>query len=154
MKRQLKDRPLPQVTEEKRSEPTVSVETPVNPNRSITGEEVQGVLEEVKRAFKEGHKNMEMALLQQPFEVREQQIVFLIHGGLQEDLFPKLKPELTGIFRNKLQHPEVEVNFEVKAEALDPVKSLYTSREKLGYLLEKSPALKELKNRFGLETDF
>ncbi|SEJ41318.1 DNA polymerase-3 subunit gamma/tau [Cyclobacterium xiamenense] len=150
----MKDRPVLQVLDETTPEPTPSEEKPANSNRSISEAEVKGVLEEVKQAFKEGHKNMEMALLQQPFEVRLQQIVFLIHGGLQEDLFPKLKPELTGIFRKKLQHPEVEVNFEVKADDLDPVKSLYTSSEKLGYLLKKSPALKEFKNRFGLETDF
>ena len=150
----MKDRPVLQVLDETTPEPIPSEEKPANSNRSISEAEVKGVLEEVKQAFKEGHKNMEMALLQQPFEVRQQQIVFLIHGGLQEDLFPKLKPELTGIFRKKLQHPEVEVNFEVKADDLDPVKSLYTSSEKLGYLLKKSPALKEFKNRFGLETDF
>ena len=97
---------------------------------------------------------MEMALLNQPFELRDQEVVFMLSMGLHEDLFPKLKPELTGILRRELRNPELEVTFEINPEAENPSKNLYTSREKLGYLMEKSPALKELKKRFGLEADF
>ena len=95
-----------------------------------------------------------MALLNQPFELRNREVVFMLSSGLHEDLFPKLKPELTGILRRKLREPDVEVTFEITEQAVDPLKNLYTSREKLTYLMEKSPALKELKKRFGLEADF
>ncbi|WP_162416974.1 DNA polymerase III subunit gamma/tau [Cyclobacterium roseum] len=149
----MKDRPAQQVKQEAPKE-AIASRPNESPQRILREEEVKNALEEVKDDFKVGHKNMEMALLQQPFEVKNHQVVFFLQGGLQEDLFPKLKPELTGILRRKLHQPDLEVIFEVKAEAVDPAKSLYTSSEKLSYLLKKSPALKELKNRFGLETDF
>jgi len=120
----------------------------------VNRESVQSALEEVLEVFKEDHKSMEMAVLKQPFEINESQINFLLHGGLQEDIFVKLKPELTALFRRKLQNPDLEISFEIREETVDPSKHLYTSSEKLSFLLKKSPALKELKNRFGLETDF
>lgn len=149
----MKDRPTQQVKQESPND-TITKPRSEGTQRILSEAEVKNAMEEVKDDFKVGHKNMEMALLQQPFELKNHQIVFFLQGGLQEDLFPKLKPELTGILRRKLRQPDLEVIFEVKPEAVDPAKSLYTSSEKLSYLLKKSPALKELKNRFGLETDF
>ncbi|MDN3686478.1 hypothetical protein [Cyclobacterium jeungdonense] len=149
----MKDRPTQQVKQEVPKE-TITKTTSEGSQRILSEEDVKYALEEVKEDFKVGHKNMEMALLQQPFEVKNHHVIFFLQGGLQEDLFPKLKPELTGILRRKLHQPDLEVIFEVRVEAADPAKSLYTSSEKLSYLLKKSPALKELKNRFGLETDF
>ncbi|MEX2565346.1 MAG: DNA polymerase III subunit gamma/tau [Cyclobacteriaceae bacterium] len=129
----------------------VSMEIKIPP---LDKKSVNLALDEVLQVFKEDHKSMETAVIKQPFEIRENNIVFFLQGGLQEDIFVKMKPELTGIFRRKLQHPELDVTFEIKKEAEDPSKNLYTSSEKLEFLLKKSPALKELKKRFGLETDF
>jgi len=124
------------------------------PRQPITQDTVKNVFAEVLEEFREDHKNMEMALLNQPFEVRGQEVVFMLSSGLHEDLFPKLKPELTGILRRKLRHPDVEVTFEITEHEKDPIKNLYTAGEKFTYLMEKSPALKELKKRFGLQADF
>tara|TARA_R110002050_G_scaffold66217_1_gene142914 strand:- start:67 stop:456 length:390 start_codon:yes stop_codon:yes gene_type:complete len=124
------------------------------PKQPLNLDTIKGVFEEILEDFKKDHKNMEMALLNQPFELRNREVVFMLSSGLHEDLFPKLKPELTGILRRKLRQPDVEVTFEITEQAVDPLKNLYTSREKLTYLMEKSPALKELKKRFGLEADF
>ena len=124
------------------------------PRQPFNSDTIKTIFEEVLVEFKQDHKNMEMALLSQPFELRGQEVVFMLSSGLHEDLFPKLKPELTGALRRKLRHPDVEVTFEITKEVKDPIKNLYTSREKLTYLMEKSPALKELKNRFGLQADF
>ena len=124
------------------------------PKQPLNLDTIKGVFEEILEDFKKDHKNMEMALLNQPFELRNREVVFMLSSGVHEDLFPKLKPELTGILRRKLRQPDVEVTFEITEQAVDPLKNLYTSREKLTYLMEKSPALKELKKRFGLEADF
>ncbi|WP_209331540.1 hypothetical protein [Lunatimonas salinarum] len=115
---------------------------------------VQAVLEEIITDYKEAHKNMEVAVMRQPFEIREEAIHFLLSGELQKDIFLKCKPELTGLFRKKLSHARVEVTYEVKEEAQDQSRNLYTSTDKFRYLLEKSPMLKALKSRFDLETDF
>lgn len=150
----MKARPVDKPVGEEEKKQAPPKETDGQPQEALTKQGVKDMLEEVKMAFSEDHKNMEMALLKQPFEVRDYQLVFFLSKGLQEDLFSKLKPELTGILRRKFNNPELEVSFEVREEAIDPSKNLYTSSEKLGFLLKKSPALKELKNRFGLETDF
>ena len=154
VKKQIKERPL-EVSPKKESEiedlPELDESIPKQPLNLDT---IKGVFEEILEDFKKDHKNMEMALLNQPFELRNREVVFMLSSGLHEDLFPKLKPELTGILRRKLRQPDVEVTFEITEQAVDPLKNLYTSREKLTYLMEKSPALKELKKRFGLEADF
>lgn len=97
---------------------------------------------------------MEVALLKQPWELQGERVHFLLSNDLQQEIFSKCKPELTGFFRKKLQHARVEVTFEIQIEAVNQSKNLYTSSDKLRYLLEKSPALKELQKRFDLETDF
>lgn len=115
---------------------------------------VEAVLEDIMMDYKAAHKNMEVAVMRQPFEIREEAIHFLLAGELQRDIFLKCKPELTGLFRKKLLHARLDITYEIKEEAQDQSKNLYTSSDKLRYLLEKSPALKELKKRFELETDF
>lgn len=117
-------------------------------------ERVAVVLEEILAEYKAAHKNMEVAVLRQPYELHETAIHFLLAGELQQDIFVRCKPELTGLFRRKLRHAKIEITYEIKAEPQDQAKNLYTATEKLQYLLQKSPALKELKKRFELETDF
>lgn len=79
---------------------------------------------------------------------------FFLNGELQEHRFAQLRPELVGVFRRKLENDFVEIDFEVKEDAVSEEAKLYTSSDKLAYLTKKSPALKELQKRFGLETDF
>ncbi|WP_186758471.1 DNA polymerase III subunit gamma/tau [Echinicola salinicaeni] len=112
------------------------------------------MLQEVIADFKLKRKYQECTLLKQPFEVEGNKINFFLNGELQEHLFSKLKPELMGIVKRKLENDLVEIHYEVRAEAMKEEDKLYTSTDKLAYLTKKSPALKELQKRFGLETDF
>ncbi|MFC4871410.1 DNA polymerase III subunit gamma/tau [Negadavirga shengliensis] len=146
----------PKLTEEALPEAPAEETEPIKESKTLplTEDSLKNALEEVILAFKANHKNLEVAVLKQPYEIHESQVVFILSGGLQEDIFIKVKPELTGMLRKKLQHAALEVAFEIREEEVDPAKNLYTSREKLTYLLDKSPALKELQRRFGLETDF
>jgi len=150
---QVKERPIPAVVPpkedvKKEQEDASQVGAP------LEKESVTAVLDEIIIDYKAAHKNMEVAVLRQPFEIREDAIHFLLAGELQRDIFLKCKPELTGLFRKKLLHARVDVTCEIQEEAPNQSKNLYTSSDKLRYLLEKSPALKELKTRFDLETDF
>ena len=72
------------------------------PKQPLNLDTIKGVFEEILEDFKKDHKNMEMALLNQPFELRNREVVFMLSSGLHEDLFPKLKPELTGILKSAL----------------------------------------------------
>ncbi|GGF41383.1 DNA polymerase III subunit gamma/tau [Echinicola rosea] len=112
------------------------------------------VLEDVIAGYKQQKRLIESTLLKQPFEVNENSVKFFLNGELQEHRFSQLRPELIGIFRKKLENDFVEINFEIKEDAVSEESKLYTSTDKLAYLTKKSPALKELQKRFGLETDF
>ncbi len=112
------------------------------------------MLEEVISDFKQKRKYQDITLLKQPFEVEGNKVNFFLNGELQEHLFSKLKPELMGIVKRKLENDLVEIHYEIREEAMKEEDKLYTSTDKLAYLTKKSPALKELQKRFGLETDF
>jgi len=62
------------------------------------------------------------------------------------------RTELTTFLREKLKNSTILVTGDLK-EAEDK-KMMYTSRDKFEYLLEKNPALKEMKERLGLDPDF
>lgn len=115
---------------------------------------IQEVLDKVIQEFKEMGNNMEISVIRQPFEIRGEKIIFLLNGEIQKDIFVKLRPELTGRLRRFLQNRNVEVSFQINPQPVSTASKLYTSTDKLLYLREKSPALKELQKRFGLETDF
>jgi len=134
--------------EELKPDPSTVKATPFDKGR------FGAMLEEVVSEFKQQKKHLECTVLKQPFEVEGHKVTFLLNGELQEHLFNKLKPELVGIVKKKLQNDLVELAFEIREEAVSEEKKLYTSTDKLAYLTKKSPALKELQKRFGLETDF
>ncbi len=116
--------------------------------------ELKGVLKEITADFKHQGKNMESAMLKQPVKLQDKIVTFILNGELQEHIFARIKPELTGLLRRKLNNFGLEVQFEIKKEVVEESDKLYTSTDKLAYLCKKSPALKELQKRFGLETDF
>ena len=132
----------------------VEVEEVSKVEETFDQHKVQGVINDIKYDFKEQGKSMELTVLKQPFELVGEEIRFLLNGEIQRDIFTKLKPDLVKLLRQKLNNYKVEISLEINSEAVSPGKKLYTSTDKLSYLRDKSPALKELQKRFGLETDF
>lgn len=124
------------------------------PRESFNAGKVQAVLEDIIYTFREQGKNMEISILRQPFEVLEEKVVFFLSGEIQKDLFLKIRQEVTLLMREGLKNHKADLGFEIREDAVSSAKKLYTSTDKLNYLREKSPALKELQQRFGLETDF
>lgn len=136
-----------------------SAEAPVSPpptglNEPFDLPKVQDCIDDIVNSYREKGNNIEVALLKQPYEVSGQEITFILSGELQKDMFAKLSPELTGLLRKSLRNHQIVVTYEVREEPENPAKKLYTSSDKLTYLMEKSPLLKEFKDRLGLETDF
>lgn len=140
--------------QEKIKEETADKEAQVVNKEPFDAGKVGALLEEIIADFKHKNRLMESAILKQPIEVVGNKVTFLMSSELQEDRFNRLKPELVGIFKRKLQNDLLEIFSEIREEAVSEVKKLYTSTDKLAFLTEKSPALKELQKRFGLETDF
>jgi len=115
---------------------------------------LQGVVNDIIEEFKKNQKSMESTVLKQPLELVGEEVTFFLSGDLQQDIFAKIKHELTGMLRKRLNNYKLEVFHQVKVDAVSAGQKLYTSTDKLNYLRDKRPALKELQKRFGLETDF
>lgn len=71
---------------------------------------------------------------------------------LQEDLLNSLRPELVQYLRKTLHNHRINVVAKLVRE--EKQRRLYTPTEKLNYLIEKYPAVRELKDRLGLDPDF
>ncbi|MGY6522236.1 MAG: DNA polymerase III subunit gamma/tau [Mongoliitalea sp.] len=113
------------------------------------------VLSEIIEDFKSNHKNLEITVLKQEVKLDGEKIIFQLNGEIQEEIFQKLRPELLGILRRKLNNYSISLAAElVEEDEESSAQRLYTNSDKLRFLLQKSPALGELQKRFGLETDF
>ncbi|SDY95692.1 MULTISPECIES: DNA polymerase III subunit gamma/tau [Rhodonellum] len=115
---------------------------------------VKEVVAEILLEFKADHKNLEMTVLKQPFEIVDNTILFILNGEIQKDVFLKIKPEFVGLLRQKLNNTQVRLDLELRENIADDTPKLYTSTDKLNFLKGKSGAFRDLQNRFGLETDF
>jgi DNA polymerase-3 subunit gamma/tau len=111
-------------------------------------------INEIIEDYKLHHRSLEMTVLKQPVVLENETVIFQLNGEIQEGIFQKIKPDILQILRRKLNNYSIHLEAVIKEEENDGKRKLYTSTDKLNYLLEKSPALKDLKQRFGLETDF
>lgn len=112
-------------------------------------------INEIIEDYKLQHRSLEMTVLKQPVTLDDETITFQLNGEIQEGIFQKIKPDILQILRRKLNNYSIHIDAVIKEEEENNGKrKLYTSTDKLNYLLEKSPALADLKRRFGLETDF
>lgn len=75
-----------------------------------------------------------------------------IANPLQEEALNGFKSELLIFLRNKLKNDKIGIKARMVQEA--GTQKPYTPREKFNYMALKNPALQELKQRFGLDTDF
>lgn len=112
--------------------------------------EINQIIEE----YKEQHRSLEMTVLKQSVTLEGETITFQLNGEIQEGIFHKIKPEILQTLRGRLNNYNIHLDAVIKEEEPNGKRKLYTSTDKLNYLREKSPALKELQRRFGLETDF
>lgn len=95
----------------------------------------------------------EYQLLTQPFDRDGNTITLHLHNPIQETLLSTLRNDLTAFLRQQLKNTFITITGDLKEED-DTRKTLYTNREKFEFLIQKNPALKELKERMGLDTDF
>jgi hypothetical protein len=102
---------------------------------------------EKRRAFQG-----EYHLLKQPYELLGSQITIPLANPVQETMLKELKVELTTYLREQLGNQTIQVVGEIRMQ--EDKKMIYTSRDKFDYLADKNPAIKELKDRLGLDTDF
>lgn len=92
-------------------------------------------------------------LLSQEFDFVNNKVIVHLHNHFQETLLDEIRLDLLTFLREGLQNESLQLGGEVKTVA-DDKKVLYTNREKFDHLIEKNPVVRELKDRFGLDTDF
>lgn len=96
---------------------------------------------------------VEYQLLMQPYTLKEHQITIMLYNHVQESSLNNIRSELGAYLREQLRNGSIQVFGEFVKEG-EAKKIIYTNREKFDYLVEKNPVLRELKDRFGLDTDF
>lgn len=94
----------------------------------------------------------EYQLLAQPYDLKDNKVILHLLSPVQETMLNNVRAELTAFLREKLKNSSILVVGELKES--EDKKMMYTSRDKFEYLLEKNPALREMKERLGLDPDF
>lgn len=117
----------------------------------FTPEQLRAAWEE----FAESRKKFqaEYHLLRQPYDLKDNVITVPLHNSVEDMMLNGLRIELSTFVREKLKNYSVQIVGEMRIIE-DTRKVMYTPREKFEYLMEKNPALKELKDRLGLDTDY
>ena len=83
----------------------------------------------------------------------EHNIELAVDNPIQVDQFNEMRVEFLVELRRRTGHPRLTVQPVVMA-AVPTAKKLYTATDKFEYLAERFPALREAKQRLGLEADF
>ncbi|RSK47398.1 DNA polymerase III subunit gamma/tau [Hymenobacter rigui] len=93
------------------------------------------------------------SLLNRPIQANEQHLITLrVDNPVQEDQFNEMRAELLGELRRRTGYPRLSVQVEI-VERVDTGRKLYTSSDRMEYLMEKYPVLGEMKQRLGLDVD-
>lgn len=102
---------------------------------------------------KKAENMMEYTLLNRQYHVNEQNEVTLhLDNHVMMDQFTALRPAILSELRQQLGNRSINLKAEV-VEVQDENR-LYTSQDKFNYLAEKYPVIVDMKQRFGLDTDF
>ncbi len=83
----------------------------------------------------------------------EHNIELAVDNPIQVDQFNEMRVEFLAELRRRTGHPRLTVQ-PVVAAAAPSARKLYTASDKFEYLAERFPALREAKQRLGLEADF
>lgn len=108
----------------------------------------------VMEVYREANKGLELALLTQALQVIDGEVHLAVTGAVQEDIAMAMKPDLMALLQKHTGLRSVPVLIVQQEELLEQSGKLYTSTEKLRYLLEKYPVIRELQQKFDLDVDF
>jgi DNA polymerase-3 subunit gamma/tau len=102
---------------------------------------------------KKAENMMEYTLLNRQFHIgQDNEIILHLENHVMMDQFTSLRPALLAELKQQTGNRSIKLKAEV-VEVQDERK-LYTSQDKFNYLAEKYPVLVDIKQRFGLDTDF
>ncbi|REE05799.1 hypothetical protein [Marinoscillum furvescens] len=82
----------------------------------------------------------------------EHNIKILMESPLEASILDKFEADVIQFFRKKLSNTLIQMEREVREP--EHKRQLYTSKEKYEYMSEQNPALRELKERLGLDFEY
>lgn len=117
----------------------------------------QQQLKEAWQAFADRYKGMQVTyhLLSQGFEFGDHKVTIQLHNHFQETLLDEIRLDLLTFLRDRLGNDLIQLAGEIKAIQEEDLSHLYLNdKERLNMMIKKNPLIKELKDKFGLDTDF
>ncbi|MEO0333787.1 MAG: DNA polymerase III, subunit gamma and tau, partial [Bacteroidota bacterium] len=131
---------------------TAVLEQPANQAFSLDA--LREVWQEFVDERRQLKKEIEYQLLNQPVNLEEDGVTIPLTfiSPIQEDQFNAVRAELLQRLRRQLNN--FQINITTKIEREDRNRRPYTPSEKLNYLSEKYPLLRELTQRMGLDPDY
>ncbi len=125
-----------------------------NPDQPISLAKLEEVWSEFIEERRAIGKEIEYVLLNQPIKLEDDgvTIALMFISPIQEDQFDGVRADLLQRLRRRLGNSQINVKTTVVKEEQD--RRPYTPSEKLNYLSEKHPLLRELTQRMGLDPDY
>ncbi|GAB3855518.1 DNA polymerase III subunit gamma/tau [Hymenobacter terrigena] len=115
---------------------------------------LQRVWKEIAEERRAQDRMSEYWVLNRPVTANaEHSIELAVDNPIQIDQFNEMRVEFLADLRRRTGHPRLNV-LPVLTEAAPTAKRLYTTSDKFEYLAERFPALREAKQRLGLEADY
>lgn len=90
--------------------------------------------------------------MSQPIVLDGTTVTISLTNPAQESLLTTMKQELISYLRDALNNDHILVEGEVRP--IEDQKMIYSADEKLEFLANKNPEIRELARRFGLDPDF
>ncbi len=79
-------------------------------------------------------------------------VIIHLASSLETSILERLEQSIVQFFRKRLKNSFILLQKDVSEQ--EKSKKLYTSKEKYDYMVEQNPALKDLKERLGLDFEF
>lgn len=100
-----------------------------------------------------GASDTEKLVLERRLEKSEgHNVKIFLESQLEISILEKLEQDLIKYLRHTLDNTFIQLEKEVTEQ--DTSKNLYTSKEKFEYMAQQNPALRELKDRLGLDFEY
>ncbi|GAB3870763.1 hypothetical protein GCM10028824_19780 [Hymenobacter segetis] len=129
-------------------------QSPSGPLAPIDPALLQRVWKEIAEERRAQDRMSEYWVLNRPVTANaEHSIELAVDNPIQIDQFNEMRVEFLADLRRRTGHPRLNV-LPVLTEAAPTAKRLYTTSDKFEYLAERFPALREAKQRLGLEADY
>lgn len=94
-------------------------------------------------------------LLSRGFDFKDDKVIVPLHNPFQETQLNEIKIELLTFLRQTLQNDSIQLVGDLKIISEEDMSHLYMNdKEILNRMIKKNPTIKELKDKFSLDTDF